>query len=223
MKIRADYDPRYFRRFLYIALGCVAFAIWCFYDALVAYPRELVRSEAYWTASPDTPGEYIAMEREPWRTLVREKGWSTDPPEKPGTMAQKIVSQYFYAGICLLVGIPLLLKWVLARGSWLEADEEQLTTSWGPAFRFDQVREIDKTRWEKKGITRVRYDVDGQLRTFSLDDFKFLREPLGRILFSLEQTLSDAQITGGPREAGPQSQGSSESNPAESADQPAAE
>ncbi len=198
--IRADYDPKYFRRFLLIGLGCIAFTIWCFYDALVAYPRELERSQAYWTPSPDRADAYIAMQREPWRTLVRERGWSTDPPEQPTVISHKITSQYFYAVICLAIAVPCLFKWFRARGSWVEGNREQLRTSWGPEFQYQQISRIDKTKWEKKGITRIHYKVNEDESMFAFDDFKFRREPMGEILFLIEATLKDSQISGGPRE-----------------------
>ncbi len=202
--IRADYDPKYFRRFLFIGLGCIAFTGWCFYDALVGYPRELERANMYWTPNPDRPGDYSGMEREPWRTLVRERGWPTDPPEQPTAIEHKIESQYFYAVICVMIAIPCLLKWFLARGSWVEGDGKQLRTSRGIEFHFDQIIDIDKTKWEKKGITRIQYEAGGRRLTFAFDDFKYQREPMGKILTNIEATLTDEQIRGGERESVPQ-------------------
>ncbi len=206
MTIRAEYDPRYFRRFLWIVLGCAAFAAWCFYDARVKYPAELERAEAYWTPEPGYPGKFVAMERDPWRSLVREKNWPDEPPHYPKELHDKINSQYFYALISALVGIPSLLKWFMAKGSWVEGDTSSLKTSWGPEFRFDQVRKIDKTKWPTKGITRVEYESEGRTRIFPLDDFKFQREPMGRLLRNLEATLSDDQIVGGSRESEPEAE-----------------
>ena len=96
-----------------------------------------------------------------------------------------------------------MLKWWLARGSWVSGDEKQLTTSWGPEFSYDQITEIDKTKWERKGITRIHYQNGDRSTTFAFDDFKFLREPMGQILRSIENTLKDDQIRGGDREADP--------------------
>jgi hypothetical protein len=201
MTIRADYDPRFFRRFLWIGLGCLAFTGWCFYDALVKYPHELKRAAVYWIPAEGNNGEPTGMEREAWRTAVRENNWSTaDPPDKTDEIRNKIQSQYFYAGICLLIAIPCLLKWLLAKGTWVEADESALTTNFGPSFRFDEIEHIDKTRWEKKGIARIYYSTAGNKKSFAFDDFKYLREPMGKILRSIEAALSDEQISGGPRE-----------------------
>lgn len=201
MTIRADYDPKFFRRFLWIGVGCLAFTGWCFYDALVKYPFELERAEVYWTQGD---GELTGMEREAWRTVVREKGWSSvDPPDKPEELHHKIQSQYLYAAVCSVIAIVCLLKWLLAKGSWIEADQKELKTNYGPSFRFDEIKKIDKTKWEKKGITRIEYETDGRSKSFIFDDFKYLREPMGQILREIEGTLTDEQITGAPRESEP--------------------
>ena len=200
MTVRADYDPKYFRRFLLISLGCLAFAGWCFYDALVKYPAELERAEVYWKPSNEKGEKYKAMERTEWRQVVRQNQWPTEAPHKPNKMKHKIQSQYLFAAICGLIGIPCLFKWFLARGSWVNSDGRQLTTSWGPSFQFEQVRSIDKTRWEKKGITRIHYQQDGVDKQFVFDDFKFDRETMSQILTEIETHLSDDQITGGDRE-----------------------
>lgn len=212
--IRADYDPKYFRRFLYIGLGCFAFTAWCFYDALIGYPAKLERANVYWTPSDERPGEYIGMEREPWRTIVREKGWPIDPPDQPEVIEHKIQSQYFYAAICFLIAIPCLLKWFLAKGSWVEGDGQRLHTSWGPEFSYDEISKVDKSKWQKKGITRIDYESDGRQLSFGFDDFKFQREPMSQILLQIEAGLKDEQITGGARESGEQKERSRKSNPA---------
>ncbi|MGI9518481.1 MAG: hypothetical protein ACR2NP_15605 [Pirellulaceae bacterium] len=201
MTIRANYDPRYFRRFLYIAIGCIGFALWFFYDAVVGYPSELERANVYWTPSDDPGKKYDPMVRDEWRTVVAENGWPTASPRKPDKLKNAIQGQYFYGGFCAVLAIPCLLKWGLAKGSWVEGTESGLTTSWGPALQCKEITSIDKTKWENKGITRIHYQQDGNDKTFKFDDFKFQREPMGDILEMIEKSLSDDQITGGDRES----------------------
>ncbi len=203
MTIRANYDPKFFRRFLWIGLGCIAFTGWCFYDALLKYPHELERATVYWQSSAGSM-ELTGMDREEWRTAVREKGWSSvEPPDKPEELHHKIQSQYMYATVCSVIGMVCLLKWLLAKGSWVEADQKELKSNFGPTFQFDQIKNIDKAKWEKKGITKIHYEVGGKTKSFAFDDFKYSREPMGKILRMIEGTLTDEQITGGPRESEP--------------------
>jgi hypothetical protein len=201
MSLRADYDPRYFLRFLLIAIGCLLFAGWCFYDALVKYPAELVRSEVYWSESNEYGEKYTGMERTRWREVVAERNWPTAPPEQPDKLRHSITSQYFYAAICGMIGIPCLIKWFRARGTWVEGSETKLTTSWGDSFRYQDVVSVDKTKWQKKGVARIQYETDGTPGSFVFDDFKYQRATMSEILARIEAGLSDDQINGGERES----------------------
>lgn len=200
--IRADYDPKYFRKFLLIGLGCIAFGGWFLFDGLVTYPAEMERARVYWSENPEKKGthRFESMDRNEWESVVRERKWPVEPPHNPEEMEHRIQSQYFYAIICMVIAIPCLLKWLLAKGSWVEADDRALKTNFGPAFSFADITEIDKSRWDKKGITRIHFESGGRKGTFAFDDFKFQREPMGLILRRIESTLSDDQITGGERE-----------------------
>jgi hypothetical protein len=207
MNIRADYDPGYFRRFLWLAIGSALFTAWCAYDAFVKYPHDLERAGIYWISSEDKNGqpEFTSMKKKDWQDAVREKGWSSDEiPEKPDEIRHKIQSQYLFAGIAVVCGVVCLLKWLLAKGSWVEGTDSALSTNYGPSFRFDQIESIDKRRWEKKGIARIRYKDGERTREFVFDDFKFKREPMGRILRAMEKSLRNDQILNGAREKEPQ-------------------
>ena len=211
MIVRADYDPGYYRRFLWLAIGSILFTAWCAYDAFVKYPHELERAQVYWIPSEEKGGrtEFTSMKQDDWQTAAREKGWSSDEfPEKPDEIRHKIQSQYLFAGFAVVCGVVCLLKWLLAKGSWVEGTDTALNTNYGPSFQFDQIESIDKTRWEKKGIAKIKYKDGGRTRQFVFDDFKFHREPMGRILRTIEKTLADDQIVGGAREKEPQKESS---------------
>ncbi len=197
MNIRADYTPGYFRRFILIAIACFAFTAWCFYDALVKYPAQLKQSEIYWELDQET-------RYDKWREITREKRWSSATPDQPDEIRHKIDSQYFYAAISVLIGLPCLIKWFRARGTWVEADKKGLRASWGPALQFEQMQSIDKTKWSNKGIAKIRYGEDGgRNRTFVLDDFKYDRQSMGEIIRRVEENLKDDQFIGGQREPDP--------------------
>ncbi len=201
MTIRAEHDPRYFRRFLYIAIGCIAFSLWFFYDGLIGYPAELERSEVYWTPVDEPGRKYEPMEREEWRAVVKENGWPTAAPRPPDKVKNAIQGQFFYGSFCAIIAIPCLLKWWLARGSWVEGTETEVKTSWRPGFAYKDITSIDKTKWGNKGITRIYYEDAGQTRKFAFDDFKFERKKMGEILELIEQSLQDDQIEGGERQS----------------------
>lgn len=199
--VRADYDPDYFKRFLWLALGCLFFGSWFLFDGLVGYPAELKRCEAYWqkTENPREPWEPIAESK--WQELCKENDWSTKPPKtKPDKQAGKIGTQFFYSILCYCITIPCLLKWYFPRGTWVEGDDTQLKTSWGKQFKYDQIKQINKKKWEARGIAKVKYEDDGIPYTLIFDDYKYMREPMSKILIAMEKGLKDDQIIGAERE-----------------------
>ena len=201
MAVRADYDPSYFKRFLWMAIGCAAAGAWFFFDGSVTYPRELDRCKAYWQPTDNPTEPWQPIEDDEWREVAKKNGWSKEKPTvKPDEQQEKIGTQFFYGIASTLIALPCLLKWYLARGTWVEGDENGLTSSWGQGFQFDQVESINKRKWEDKGIAKVRYSEGGHSRTFVLDDFKYQRKPMDNIVRWLEAKLTDDQITGGTRQ-----------------------
>ena len=83
------------------------------------------------------------------------------------------------------------------RNRWIEASPSGITSSWGQRFDWADVLEVDKRLWKKKGIAKVYYQDGDRRRRFVIDDFKFHREPTGKILSALEARIDPAKITGG--------------------------
>ena len=163
--IRADVQTSFFRRFLWIAIACVLGIAWCVFDSQVTYPNKQVIAAAY-ESLPDTE------EREAeWVQLAEQNGWSTDTPSKSSQEIQgQIVNQYIMIVICVLVGGLMLLKWFLPRGSWIEGDETQFRNSRGKNAFLDEIKGMDLSRWEEKGIAVLRFSGDRGSRKFVLDD-----------------------------------------------------
>ena len=109
----------------------------------------------------------------------------------------------------LIIGIPALLWLVANWGAWIEGTDQGVKTSWGQSFDYTDVTEINKRRWDKKGIAILKYDDNGSSKVFVLDDFKFEREPLGEILRKIESHLTSDQIIDGQRESEPKPSDSS--------------
>lgn len=201
MTVRADYDPSYFKRFLWMAMGCAAAGAWFFFDGSVTYPRELDRCKAYWQASDDPRNPWEPVDDDEWIEIAKANNWSKEKPDvKPDKQQEKIGTQFFYGIGSMLIAIPCLLKWYMARGTWIEGDENSINSSWGQSFKFENVQSINKRKWEDKGIAKVRYEEDGRVQTFVLDDFKYQRKPMDTIVRWLEAKVTDEQITGGERQ-----------------------
>lgn len=88
----------------------------------------------------------------------------------------------------------LVLGWAFYRsrgryrlsGSTLEAPGH-------PPVPLEDIREIDKSQWDRKGIAYLRYEVPGalagELRRLALDDYIYEREPTDRILERIEASV----------------------------------
>jgi hypothetical protein len=105
-----------------------------------------------------------------------------------------------------LIGVWLISIPLRARGRWIESTGSGITSSWGQSFNYDQVENLEKRQWRKKGIARVTYLDDGRRRRFVIDDYKFDRYKTDEILYELEQNIDSERITGGPPDPPPGSE-----------------
>ena len=107
MTVRADSNSKFLRRYLLFAAIAIGFILWCFYDALVTYPKKLKIAEAYFELTQVQMTDQQRIER--WREIAKENGWPTIKPEEgPAHVQGRIVWQYVMAGIAfagLLVSV----------------------------------------------------------------------------------------------------------------------
>lgn len=198
--MRANFQKNYLMRYAALSTICLLMAAWFGYDGLVGYPANLPAAEAYDELRDLDPGK----RPEAWKRIATERGLDLQTPKKTAAeIRSDIIGQYFWGGINLLVGLPALLLWIRSRGSWVEQTDDGLTTSWGQSLRFADVTRLDKKKWQRKGIAKATYTpaAGGAPRVFVFDDFKFEREPLGKMLRDLESRLRPEQIVGGPPES----------------------
>lgn len=198
--MRANFQKNYLVRYAALSTVCLLMAAWFGYDGLVAYPAQIPAAEAYDELRDLDSGKRA----EEWKRVATERGLDKQTPKKTAEeIRSDIIGQYFWGGVNLLVGLPALLLWLRSRGSWVEQTDEGLTTSWGQSLRFADVTLLDKKKWQRKGIAKATYadGAAGAPRVFVFDDFKFEREPLGKMLRDLEGQLRPEQIVGGPPES----------------------
>lgn len=188
--IRAAVDNKFFQKFLWVFLGCMAFSLWCLYDAMIRYPSNMLIAEAY---------ESIAEEdrREKWPEVAKSNGWPTAPPQKTAeAWGHSIGQQWFMFLLCMILGIPALVKWMRAQGTWIEGDENMIRKSNGGEVKISEITKIDKRKWKEKGIAKIFYTSDGRKKKFVMDDFAYERNAMAKIMSFAEANLSDEQIIG---------------------------
>ncbi len=197
MPTRADSNHSFLQRFLLIAIVCYGFALWSLYDGLVGYPAELARVKYFEELADRVPDRL--QRRSEWEAKAKEMGWSLADPKKTAKEIESDIQwQYGMALVAFIVGTAVLINYLRTRNSWVELDGNQLKASWGQTVPLDAIVEVDKKRWANKGIARVRYQDGNSIRQFVLDDFKYDREAMDRIMRAIEETVERKKITGGP-------------------------
>jgi len=190
--IRADVQMSYFRKFLWIAIACVAGIGWCAFDAWVTYPKKMEIAKAF-ESLPDTDEGL-----EQWTQLAEKNGWSPQVPSKSSQEVQGLVNNQYLMILCLtVVGMFMFLKWYLPRGSWIEGDENHFQNSRGKRVDLDSLVSIDTTRWEEKGIAVLRFNAGWRSRKFVLDDFKYDEEATGKLLEIAKQKILELRSNEG--------------------------
>lgn len=210
MQIRAENDPKYWRKFLIMGICALGFALYCLYDGIIGYPARREKGFAefkqdYKSHFKDEKQQQLGLaefeataggeQRLEWDHYAHDR----DIPSKPD-----VIMQFIMATIMIVAGLFLISNPLRARDRWIEFGPEGLTSSWGDGIRPEQVELIDKRKWKGKGIAKVRYVTGNKRGTFVVDDYKFNRYRTDAILYLLEQQVDHEKIVNGAPEPDPE-------------------
>jgi hypothetical protein len=165
------YAGRYYRNARYImAVICFALAGWFAYDGWVKYPTQ---NRVY--------DEMMLRGEKPDYTKHQDKD---------------IDIQKTLASTLPLLGIGII-AWLLynSRGSFRLAGDV-LYAPGHPPVPLSAIREIDKTKFDKKGIAYLEYELEtadgtkGDSGTIVVDDFVYQQEPMDNILKTIEAKVA---------------------------------
>ncbi|MEM7456455.1 MAG: hypothetical protein AAF456_19070 [Planctomycetota bacterium] len=198
---RANADTKFLLKFLIISIALLGYLLYCLYDGLYAYPKELERAEGYAAIKSI---EDDAERDERWKEITTENNWKYVPvPKPPEEVEWSITEQFIQAALCAIIALPLLIWYFRKKSSWVESDGSSLSSSWGQKFSFEDVQEIDKKKWDKKGIALIKYQDGGEEETFKFDDLAYDRKVMDQILYGLEQAVGAEKIVNGEPERDP--------------------
>ena len=138
--------------------------------------------------------------KEQWLAIAAENEWSEKPPAKLRT-EMDVQMQYLMIIPCVIAALWLLSTWYFSIGRWFEIRDGEIHTSWGQSFPLTAITKIDKKQWRDKGIARLRYVHENRPGKFVVDNYKFHRKSTDRILYLIEQAVSEDKIVNGPPES----------------------
>lgn len=203
-EIVAQYEWRYRRKHLFFALLMLALALLprIPLPAFIADSTgiESLRGFAYdgWVGWPGHNKKLNDLEAA--RDKAQESG-DTKTYEDLKVRIGQMHKQYTEADMLiqkvLATGLPLLgiawgvWTWHATRGRY-RLTRSTLEIPGQTTIELSDIREIDKTRWERKGIAVVHYQAHQpqRMRSFHLDDFAYQRSPTDDILERLEAYLA---------------------------------
>ena len=207
--IEAKMSPSWAVRMLIAGLAFLGFGCWSVYDGKVKYPMVERTFQKY-----NSEGRF-----EEWVSVAGQKGWKKDPKEERGPEGERlkyiysewdIRTQFIMAAVCLPIGLFILGRLIYTAPRKVAADDEALYATNGIKIPFAAIREIDKKKWDRKGIAVVHYELDGKAGKTTLDDWIF--KNAAAVLTKVESVVNPP-----PPEAAAPAEPGGESEVAESA------
>ena len=203
MPTRANIRSGYRNRLGLIALMVIAFGGYFVYDGAFAWPNqqrifqtfEKIQKKHTDPVTGAVNEEWIEV----WETTAKSNGWSiSKPPDKWNRSDQDIFMQFVYALFCFLIGGYFAYGWIAAGRRWIATDQDGIATHTGEKAAWEQIKDIDKTRWKSKGIAVVEYTDNGTSKSITLDDWKYETEPTTSILAEVEARTGLGRDENGP-------------------------
>jgi len=204
MSIQAKISRSYRWRIGVVGIAAIAFGCWFIYDWQVGYPKKRALWLEYQSVvDPDGDGQLVDNFEKAWAEHAEAKGLSTSKPKQ--ISETDIQTQLYYGLPCFLVGLPFAVSALLMGRRFVEADDDAVWDHKGTRATWDQVSEIDKSRWATKGIAVIH--VEGGKRIV-LDDWKYDRTPTQQIMARVESKVAGdvpgAAAAKEPAEAAPE-------------------
>jgi hypothetical protein len=156
-EIVARADTWYRRKWLLIGLAALGWGWWSLYDGFVKWPRDNVQAieEAKAAGKP-----------------VPEKL----PHDDLGIFLNKLIG----IGLQPLGAFILYWGWHSSRGQY-RFTVDTLHVPGHPPVPIDAIRAIDESKWDRKGIAYIDYEVNGATGRIKLDDYAYERTPTDQI------------------------------------------
>ena len=178
MQIKAATNPGYMIRLVVVTVITLIGGLWFSYDGFIGYPHQ-----------QKVALEYVQFQEDgrvdQWPEHAKSQGWAVTP-QMPKSNSD-IWLQRLLGGVALSIGIVFGLASLRSMGRHVACDEEGISNKVYPKVPFDAITKLDKSRWQKKGIVVVQFELDGKSGRMVLDDWKMHTENTEQILRTIEQ------------------------------------
>ena len=156
-EIVAKPDTWYRRKWLLIGLAALGWGWWSLYDGFVKWPRDNQQAVAEATAAGKPVPEKL-------------------PHDDLGIFLNKLIG----IGLQPLGAFILIWGWYSSRGQY-RFSGDTLHVPGHPPVPIDAIRAIDESKWDRKGIAYIDYEVNGTTGRIKLDDYAYQRTPTDQI------------------------------------------
>jgi hypothetical protein len=204
MTLRAEISRGYLMRLGLVGLFCFLGGLYFFYDGMVGYPAKRAAGLDFQKFMEDNPDMEELERFEEWKKRAVEKGWPPENPLKADTNKPvsliDINEQFYYGGGACLIGLGFLSRFAYMFHRWIECDDTSLRDKAGHETTYANITELNKKKWQNKGIAFVKYKSEKGPQQIRLDDFYFERDATRQILRKVEANIDPALITNGKPE-----------------------
>lgn len=177
MNVYARISKEWRRRMLFMFFMIFGFGAWFLADGYIYWPKEDARYDDFskiadeMIESGDAEDEESAEVRIAWKRYAEEVGYIEKIPKERTDSAireQRIIG-WSMITISLIFGI--WIAWNHTRS--VKAEGDMVIGASGEKVNLNDIIEVDRKKWKKKGIAYGIYEVDGKRKRLTLDDHKF--------------------------------------------------
>lgn len=163
---------------IFMFLMLMGSGLWFLSDGYLMWPAEAKRHEVFAAMAEDMVANGKAVdEKDPavtreWEKLAEERDWPVKVPK--ARTAGDLAGQRWPGWILTLsaLGFAGWVAWNHTRS--VRAEGDWITGASGERVHLDSIVDMDRRKWESKGIAYAIYEEGGKRRRLTLDDHKFI-------------------------------------------------
>lgn len=178
MQVHAPISKEWRRRMIFMGAMIWGSGLWFAYDGYINWPAEEQRYQKLVELTADIveEGDKITEKnpevKQVWSAYAAEHDLKPKVPKhrSDGDLA----GQRYIAGFFCTIGV-IFTAWVwLQHRKSVRAEGETITGAEGQTVEFYEIVDMDRSKWEAKGIAYAIYERDGKRQRLCLDDHKFI-------------------------------------------------